>query len=139
MIKRILLAYDGSIHSQHALEHAQDLAQKYAAQLIIVHAFQPISLEWGTLFVEEAQRQAIAAGEKVIQEARSKLAQSNLDIISEVLEGPPVEAILRVADEKACDLIVMGSRGMSEWKAALMGSVSHRVLHMTTVPVLVVK
>lgn len=139
MFKKILIAYDGSVHSQRALDCAQNLAQKYAAQVIIVHAYQPIWLEWGTPFVEEAQKQAIAAGEKVIQEAQSKLAKSNLEIITEVIEGPPAEAILRVADARACDLIVMGSRGMGEWKAALIGSVSHRVLHMSTAPVLVVK
>jgi nucleotide-binding universal stress UspA family protein len=56
-----------------------------------------------------------------------------------VLEGPPAEAILRVAETRACDLIVVGSRGLGELKAVLLGSVSERVLHHSTVPVLIVK
>jgi nucleotide-binding universal stress UspA family protein len=137
--KRILIAYDGSAHSQRALECAQDLAKQYGAQLVLVHAFHPIPREWGRPFLEEAETHAIKAGEGVMQEAKSRLGSTNLQVVTEMLEGPPAEAILRVAEARECDLIVMGSRGLGELRAVLLGSVSERVLHHSTVPVLVVK
>jgi nucleotide-binding universal stress UspA family protein len=56
MYKKILIAYDGSAHSQHALDCAQDLAQKYAAQLILVHAFHPIPAVGYTVLGEGRQQ-----------------------------------------------------------------------------------
>ncbi len=139
MYKKILIAYDGSAHSQRALVCAQDLAQKYAAQLILVHAFHPIPKEWGAPFLEEAEEHATKAAETVVHEALSRLGETGLQVLVEVLEGPPAEAILRVAETRACDLIVMGSRGLGEVQAVLLGSVSERVLHHSPVPVLIVK
>ena len=139
MYKNILIAYDGSAHAQRALDCAQDLAQKYGAQLILVHAFHPIPKDWGSPFLEEAEARARGTGEKVIQEAQSRLRDTALQVITEMLEGPPAEAILRVANVRECDLIVMGSRGLGELKALLLGSVSERVLHHSTIPVLIVK
>jgi nucleotide-binding universal stress UspA family protein len=139
MYKRILIAYDGSAHSQRALDCAQDLAQKYAAQLVLVHAFHQIPREWGRPFLQEAEVHAMKAAEEVMQEAESKLGSTNVQVVTELLEGPPAEAILRVAETRECDLIVMGSRGLGELRAVLLGSVSERVLHHSTVPVLIVK
>jgi nucleotide-binding universal stress UspA family protein len=137
--KKILIAYDGSAHSQRALDCAQDLAQRYAAQLILVHAFHPIPKEWGSPLLEEAEAHAIREGKKIIQEAQSKLGGTSLQVVTEVLEGPPAGAILRVAETRECDLIVMGSRGLGELTAVLLGSVSERVVHHSTIPVLIVK
>ncbi len=139
MFKKILIAYDGSAHSQRALEYARALAQTFAAQLIVVHVFHPIPKEWGTPFKEQAEAHVIGAAEKTIREVRAKLVNESFEVITEMLEGPPAEAILRVAEARGCDLIVMGSRGLGELKATLLGSVSNKVLHHSVAPVLIVK
>jgi nucleotide-binding universal stress UspA family protein len=77
MYKKILIAYDGSAHSQRALDCAQDLAQKYGAHLVLVHAFHSIPKEWGAPFLQEAETNAMKAAEKVILEAKTKLAGTN--------------------------------------------------------------
>ena len=75
----------------------------------------------------------------VVEPVAQKLSAAGLDVVREVLEGPPADAILRVAEARQVDLIVVGSRGMGALAGALLGSVSLKVLSHATVPVLVVK
>ena len=63
----------------------------------------------------------------------------NLNVTTEILEGPAAEAILRVADTYTCDLIVLGSRGLGTFEGLLLGSVSNTVLQHAKIPVLIVK
>ncbi len=139
MFTRILIAYDGSPHSERALDCALDLAHKYEAELVLVNAFHPISKQWGAPFMEQAEGRAIGVAENVMVQAESKLRDVTLPVVAEVLEGPPADAILRVAKIRECDLIVIGSRGWGEFRAMLLGSVSERVAHHSPVPVLIVK
>ena len=140
MFKKILLAMDGSPHAEEALKYARDLALRDDAQVIVVHAVFPVPA-----FLGEPERQRlisynVAEGEQVAGQAAEKLREAGVDdIIVEVLEGPPASAILRVAETRQCDLIVMGSRGHGELASLLLGSVSHRVLAHAHVPVLVVR
>jgi nucleotide-binding universal stress UspA family protein len=82
MFKKILIAYDGSVHSQRALDCAKDLAGEYAAQLIVVHAFHPISKEWGAPFLQEAEGHAMRLAENVMKEVQSKLANIAVEVVS---------------------------------------------------------
>jgi nucleotide-binding universal stress UspA family protein len=141
VFKRILLATDGSSHAEKALEYAQDLALRDYAE-VVVHAFEQVSTYpsyqeafWG----DRILARHIAAGQEVANEAAQKLQEAGIDVIVEVLEGPPANAILRVADVRQPDLIVIGSRGHGELASLLLGSVSHRVLAHTRAPVMVVK
>ena len=138
MFKKILLATDGSPHAEEALKYARGLALRDDAQVIVVHAVPPAAAYLG-----EPERQAlvsrnVAEGERVAGHAAESLRKAGLDVVVEVLEGPPADAILRVADVRPPDLIVMGSRGHGELASLLLGSVSHRVLAHTHVPVMIV-
>jgi nucleotide-binding universal stress UspA family protein len=142
MFKRILLATDGSSHAEKALECAQELALRDNAQVIVVHAVEPVptyhsyqKVLWG----DQILARLVAAGRELANEAAQELRQAGVDVIVEVREGPPADAILRVADVRQPDLIVMGSRGHGELASLLLGSVSHRVLAHTRAAVMVVK
>ena len=142
MFTHILLASDGSVCALRAAATAATLASKFTARLIIINVFQPtlaygpfrevVSSDLHEQYVRELQEHAIApAGH--IMEGMGVSYQSRCEIGS-----PPVE-IMRVAEAEGCDLIVLGSRGLSDIKAFLIGSVSDRVAHHAHCPVLIVK
>ena len=139
MFKRILLATDGSSHAEKALGYARALALRDDAQVIVVHAFEPVPTYLGEPWRDQIMADHINAGREVADEAAEKLREAGVDVVVEVLEGPPADAILRVANVRQPDLIVMGSRGHGELASLLLGSVSHRVLAHTRAPVMVVK
>ena len=138
MFERVLLATDGSSHAEEALKYARDLASRDGAQVIVVHAFAPVPSYLGEPWEDRAMARHVAAGHQVANEAAQRLQEAGLEVIVEVLEGPPADAILRVADVRQCDLIVMGSRGHGTLASLLLGSVSHRVLAHAQTPVMIV-
>jgi nucleotide-binding universal stress UspA family protein len=139
MFERILLATDGSAHAQEALVYARDLALRDQARVIVVHAFDPVPSYLGDPWGDRVMARQISAGEETARQAAQSLQEAGVDITVEVLEGPAAEAILRVADVRECDLIVMGSRGHGALTGLLLGSVSHRVLVHARAPVMIVK
>lgn len=139
MFKRILLATDGSSHAEEALGYAKELALRDGAQVVVVHAFEPVPTYLGDPWEDRVYGRHVAAGREVAELAAEKLAAVGVEVVVEVLEGPATDAILRVADVRACDLIVMGSRGHGALTSLLLGSVSHRVLAHARAPVLIVR
>lgn len=139
MFKNIVIAVDGSDHSYRALPYAKGLAEQCGAALWLIHAFPHTSDLLGYDEYEKLVGRREAAGQKILDEARQLLGQTTVEIHEELLEGPPAEAILTVAQTRAVDLIVVGSRGLSSIQELLLGSVSQKVLQYARCPVLVVR
>jgi nucleotide-binding universal stress UspA family protein len=138
MYRNILVAVDGSKESKLALADAIDLALDSNAKLTVAHvSTQPPGS------IRSTPAGALAAAElpefhaKVLREAVDSVP-SELPVTTLLLEGHPAHEIVKAAKEYDHDLIVIGSRGRSRASAALLGSVSHEVLHESPVPVLVV-
>ena len=134
--RRILLAYDGSEGADKARELALTLARGGDVPVTVVVAFHalPRVTTPSTDDVEEIH-EARALAEKVVQGLRDAGVEAEPD----VLEGPAAEAILNAAEARGADLIVIGSRGLSQFKGLLLGSVSDRVIQHAGVPVLVAR
>jgi nucleotide-binding universal stress UspA family protein len=128
MFKSILLAADGSSHAEEAFKCARDLALRDDARVIVVHAFEPVPTYVGEPWGDRVMARHITVGRRVADTAAQKLQEAGQDVVIEVLEGPPADAILKVADVRECDLIVMGCRGFGALGSLLLGSVSHCVL-----------
>lgn len=139
MFQQILLAYDGSAHSKRAAEFTADIAVHRHALVRIVTAFRPISRVMGNPELEQAMQRETSEANATALEAATILRAAGLDPHIEVLEGPPADAILRVAEVRNSELIVMGSRGLGNAAALFLGSVSNKVLQEAKCPVLVVK
>jgi nucleotide-binding universal stress UspA family protein len=117
MFKRVLLATDGSPSAEEAAAYAGDLALKYGAQMLVVYAFPSVPRRLGDPYREQIVKSHIAEGEYVVNPVAERLRDGGVNVDVEVLEGPPADAIMRVADARDCDLIVMGGRGSVDWPA----------------------
>ncbi len=138
MFATIVVGVDGTERSEYAAHVAADIAQKYDATLILVYAYDPVPRYLGTSLYEEAVARAIAHGEEVLEQTTSRLPPS-VQAEQELLEGPPAAAILRVVEARRADLVVIGSRGLGEIAALALGSVGHKLIQQSPVPVLIVK
>ena len=138
MFKNILLAFDGSDCSGKALVYAGNLAEQYGAVLWLVHIFPHTSDMLGYEDYEKLFARRKSAAQTVVDEALERLDQSKIEVHTELLEGLEAEAILKAAENLHADLIVMGTRGFGAVKGLLIGSVSRKVIHYASCPVMVV-
>ena len=149
MIKKILVAIDGSKSSDKALEFALDLAQKYVAQVVLINVFDTSSFLYLTspslistpiIPTEQIEERRILHS-NMLSKALKKARNSNKDlkISKKLVKGRPADRIIEVAKEDGFDLIVIGSRGFGVIKEVFLGSVSHRVADRASCPVLIVR
>jgi nucleotide-binding universal stress UspA family protein len=136
----ILVAVDGSRHSDMALAHAIELARDGNARLTILTA-TPSPPGVALSGPAAAGVAATAAGieqdfGEILREAVDRVPD-DLPVTTVHASGPPAQAILSEVERGDHDLIVMGSRGLGLARA-LMGSVSHRVLRHAPSAVLIV-
>lgn len=134
MNRTLVVGYDGSEAARKALDYA--VSRVNGGKMFIVTAVVPPpewmgSPGWQQIVDEEHQR-----GSALLEEAIERLPGS-VDYATELLEGPAADAIVKVAGARNADAIVVGSRGLGRVRAVL-GSVSHDVLHLADRPVVVV-
>lgn len=140
MFNHILLAVDGSEHALHAAKKAGDLARKMNSKVLrIVVAFDSIPPYLGEPNMQTAISARMSEAEKILKKAQGTIGEIPGEIHTEILEGPPAEAILDVAKTRDVDLIVMGSRGLGRLAGALLGSQSQKVVQHAQRPVLIVR
>ncbi len=136
--KKILVPIDGSGHAEHACSHAIGLAGT-EGEIVLLHCYG----ELPNLIGGDARDEVIAAseaeGRRYLAACGELCAKANVKYTGIVHNGNPGRMIAHIAKEEQCDLIVMGSRGLSDFSGMVMGSVSHRVLEYATTPVLIVK
>jgi nucleotide-binding universal stress UspA family protein len=79
------------------------------------------------------------AGAHALAPAQALLQAAGISFESEVAKGDPAHTLVDILERYGCDLVVMGARGMGNLRSAMLGSVSHEVLHAAGVPVMIVK
>jgi len=138
MFKNIVIAVDGSEYSHKALQCAKSIAERFQAKLWLVHAFSNPADFLGYTDYEKLFARRKTAAQAVLDDARQKLGRTSLVVNEDLPEGPEAESILRAAEKSKADLIVMGTRGLGALKGLLVGSVSRKVIHYASCPVMVV-
>jgi nucleotide-binding universal stress UspA family protein len=143
-LKRILVPTDFSEHSRNALRYGAAFADRFGAEIHLLHVFQDLALSQPEAVtvgppimapIEQFMASAQASLERLIQE--NKL--SGLTIHPEVRAGTPFEEIIQFAVDKDIDLIVMGTHGRGWLAHVLLGSVTEKVVRKAPCPVLTVR
>jgi nucleotide-binding universal stress UspA family protein len=141
---KILLAVDGSKASLEAVDcligHAGWYREKPSVELLTVHLPVPKLPNMGKVVSKaQIQRYYQEEGEACLAMARKKLELAGIPYEARVLVGKVAETVVKHAKDTRCDLIYIGTRGMTELGKFLLGSTATKVLHISTVPVLLVK
>ena len=140
MYRHILIPTDGSALAEHGLTHGLALAKALGAKVSVIFVVEPFS-ELSGRYLEAVARYAELRKEQATSVLdRAAEAANAAGVSCETIQaenGQPHQAILAVADDKGCDLIVMSSHGRSGLSMLLIGSVTNKVLTQAKIPVLV--
>lgn len=139
---KILLPVDGSDNSARAVEVAASLfATLRGAAFHLLNVQDPVSSLksrecWTAEQCAALQQQM---GELALAAARKQLAAAGIPYTAEIAAGPVAQTIADYAREWQCDMIVMGTRGMTALGSLMIGSIATKVVHLAAVPVMLVK
>jgi nucleotide-binding universal stress UspA family protein len=134
MSSGIVVGYDGSEHAKEALRVAVEIGKTYGEKVVIAFGYElnPVA---GELHDYHAALKDLAT--KRLTEATA-LAAADADIEAVIVEKAPATGLVELADERDARVIVVGTRGESPIRGALLGSTAHKLLHLSDRPVLVV-
>ena len=137
MINKILVPLDGSAHSKKALEFACELAKKFDSQLHLLHVVQPpvstqtIGIGASAIRTNFFQKDLDEIGRNLIEAAKQIAIDHDCNNVETQIEaGLPAHQIIDKARKHNVNLIIMGSRGLTDLSGLLQGSVSHKVTHL---------
>lgn len=146
MFRHILIPTDGSEQSQRAVRAGIDLAKLHQARVTGIHVIPDYHLliayegAFDPITEERIEEEARARAENYLTFVRKMADEAGVpcDTVCETSDHP-YDAILKTADTKNCDLILMTSHGRKGLAAVLLGSETRKVLTHARVPVLVVR
>jgi nucleotide-binding universal stress UspA family protein len=138
MFGTILLAVDGSDHSEHAAATATKLATATGDKVVVVHVTEfmvgraagPVELDGDRQAIERAKQQA--------KELEAAGVSASVEL-SHAPVGHVAKVVVDAAEKYGAGVIVMGSRGRTDLAALVLGSVAHKVLHLSDRPVLIIR
>ncbi|MGH8914850.1 MAG: universal stress protein [Acidimicrobiia bacterium] len=133
----VVVGVDSSAHSIEVLEKAIAEAERRKAELHVVHVFNPpvvyVEVPIDMVQVAEGERNAMW------RQLEPSLTASDLELKRVDLDGYPPDTLVAYADEVGASLLVIGTRGRGELASLILGSTSHRAIHLAPCDVLVVK
>jgi nucleotide-binding universal stress UspA family protein len=140
-LKQILIPIDFSDYSDQALRWGVSLAQKYGAQLLLLHVIPEVLEEVSAR--ESAGEQLVidltAEVEAQLREIARQGLKEGVAVDVRVADGEPADAILRMARQEKVDLIVMGTHGRTGLSHLLLGSTAEAVVRAAACPVFTVR
>lgn len=141
-MRKALVPVDGSAAAHRAVRHVVALASIHPSLEAVLLNVQPEVDTWSVrrvLTKEEVEAIEESHGGDILQADRQILRAAGIACTPIVEIGPPAETIARVARETGCDAIIMGTRGLGAVSSIVLGSVSSRVLHLSDLPVTLIK
>lgn len=143
MYKTILVPLDGSKRAEGILRHVEELSKLYHARVIFLQVVEPPPLLVGpegdiALHQQEIERWAKQA-ETYLSAVQGVFQEKGIETKKHVINGPVVEAIIKVAEQEGADLIALASHGRSGLSQVFYGSVAAGILHRIDRPLLLIR
>jgi nucleotide-binding universal stress UspA family protein len=142
-MRKLLVPFDGSDNSMRALKYALALAKNQKSLKLHLLTVQPEPEIYGEIQVyvthermEELQRKHST---DLLRPAITAAKRAGVSFTSEICVGDTAATIARRAEELGCDGIVMGTRGLGTIGNLVLGSVTTKVVHLSKLPVTLVK
>ena len=136
-ISKLLVPNDGSKNALRGLELAITLAKQTNASITSVYS--NVIESHSSFRSSQINENSDELSKKIMDTANKIASKHNVDFNYEIMNGDPSYNIIKYANEKKMDMIIMGSRGRSNLKNMLFGSVTNSVLQSSKIPILVVK
>jgi nucleotide-binding universal stress UspA family protein len=137
MFNRIVVAIDTSEYSLRVIPTALEVAQKFRREVFVLHVFEH-DRGRSVVYSDESTAEAM----RLVADAVKLMKEGGVSAdgqVHDVAAGHVAEDIVATAGAFGADLIVMGSRGLSDVQGILLGSVAHKVIHLAAIPVLVAR
>jgi nucleotide-binding universal stress UspA family protein len=138
-VEKVLIPVDGSDSSRNAAKYGTQLVNSRNPKIYLLNVWEPVSVTIGGEMAEKVRKSAYDKSMAMLEEFKKSLAPCNMEVELISRSGRPDYVILNVQEELDCDLIVIGSRGLSVLENVFMGSVVTRVLEGANCPVLVTR
>lgn len=148
MFGNILIATDGSKHSEHAAKVGIELASLSKGNVMAVYIadmgsyFAPVSdvgFNIASEVMDSVRSSILKIGESAVHQIEDMAKNAGVPGEGRVIEGRPAEDIMKLAEDANMDVIVMGSIGKTGLEKFLLGSVAEKVVRNSKVPVLIVR
>lgn len=129
--EKILLPYDGSIHSINAAKYALKLAKLFGAHVTILNCYEWRSniSEVPDSLVKDLKKNSKQKAEVLLKKPAGIFENQGVAFKLETIIGSPGYVLTELAKSKEYDLIIMGSHGHSDIAGLFLGSVTHKVLN----------
>ena len=131
----LIVGYDGSDGSSAALAAAIELAAALRRKLVIAYAYE-VSAFGGER--QDLARSLHERGDSLTAEGAATAQQAGVETETVVISGDRAEALAKLAADRGASMVVIGTRGEALVKGLILGSVAHKLLHLSPAPVLVV-
>lgn len=142
MLKKILIAIDGSPQANKALSIGIDMAKRFESKLYLVHVIEEQKYMMAINYPPvhpEIMDSLLKNAKTLLDDAVAKAKMEGVDSDAVLEHGDAADKIINTANSLGVDLIIMGSRGLKGVTRFLLGSVSDKVVKYCKRPVLVVK
>ncbi|MEW9500313.1 universal stress protein [Jeotgalibacillus marinus] len=138
-MKKIMVATDGSEHSNRALKKAISvISSKDEVSIDLVYVVDGETSKADVLRYGDSDT-ASYKREKMLKESADLARKADVQVNIKILHGSPFETLIEYANNSNYDLVVVGSRGRNKFQTMLLGSVSHKLVKYVDAPVMVVK
>jgi len=144
MYKKILVPLDGSTFAESALEHVRKVAREGEVEKVfLIRVLEPIIIDVkdyiGADRARETEEKLEADAKKYLEKTKAVLRKEDMHAeMKMVVDGEPTAKILEFAQQEKVDLIIMSTHGKSAFFHWIFGSVAHKVLANSPIPILLV-